>query len=259
MPIPGESLLAAVGLTKFLEPGAVRITGAIQARADKWADGSLMRREIKRFLAGDEGEEIEPAAFDYKETLERLVRPISADDIAESVTGISDADTALDFIVCASRACDYLSTLAPRRTRNGIMGPRPVDPDDLAIAAFRRTYTAVNDPSSVLANLRAGTLSSAEVKALISCYPEIYETIRMAVFDVLADMGAAKGPTWEPPTKVIRGLETLLATRTLDKKLQDALQAHFQGEDQTAEKPAGKPLNAGADSLVTPTQKIAQK
>ena len=259
MSIEAEALLAAVGIDAVLAPGALRITAAQREKAAKWADGSFMGREVRRFLNAQDPEpnDLELPEFDYLETLDRLTAGVSPEEAADRISG----EDAAVLVLVAGKAIDFLLGEIPKRTRVTPLGIRPVEPSDIELARFRVVYGAINDPARVFARLRAGVLSTAEMRAFAAVYPELNDLLRQIVFEALAELAAKRSERYELPHETAKSVATLLGVTVISREVLAEAQASFEGQDVGGEAPAPpkRPLKSGAERLETPVQRTTFK
>lgn len=252
-PLAAESLVAAIGMDRVLRPGALKVGSGDRQNA---ADVVPRLTRLVRGAIADRSPAAHspPPALDWESVREQLETEPTPDQLAENLSALDGDEEALPVADVIGRAWAYLRSRAPIRSRETATGPRPVVPADADLLAFRRTYAAVSDPLSVLRDLRAHTLTRAQVDVLRTVYPSLYDATRSAVAAALADV-AARAPRSELEARKSRVLGILLGVPTTRPSLSQALQAALapeQGEDQGPKQ--GGPLEL-ADRGETPTQR----
>ena len=108
----------------------------------------------------------------------------AARSLAERVVGLESAPNVRDAVLMtATRARNYIEQARARpRTINGQIVPDiEARPSVEEISRFLRIARAVDNPMSVLADLRDGDVTPEAVEALRQVYPQLYEQIRIAV------------------------------------------------------------------------------
>jgi hypothetical protein len=253
----GELLLAVVGVEAVLERGPLRVTAAHRGEAARLP--SAIRRHLRRFLTSpDFDTESAMERFDHKRVLELLTEPMDAEAVEDNLRGFDDADEALAFAAAAGRAVAYLQERLPRRSRQTAMGPKPSPPSDQDVSRFRRAWSAVERPLSVLEDLCEGVLSRDQVQALEAVYPALYEECKASLFRELAAVAAGR-PTWELDHEKDKLLQVFLQASTWNASLKAALQKTFgEPEAEAAPAPRGQ-LAIDTDALKTPTDRIANR
>lgn len=252
--LAAESLVAAIGMDRILRPGPLKVGAGDRQNA---AELSARIARLVRGVVFDSqpAGHVPPPPLDWQEVRERLELDPTPAQLAENLAALDGDDEALPVADAIGRAWAYLRARAPLRVRDGATGPRPAEPADADLLAYRRTYAAVSDPLTVYRDLRAHTITRGQVDALRTVYPAIYAESRAAVAAALADY-AARAPRSELAGRKSQALGILLGaptTRpTLAQALQEALRAD-EGKDQGPKQ--GGPLEI-ADAGQTATQRV---
>lgn len=256
----GEGLLAVVGIEPFLKPHAkVRLTDGERAKAQGLP--VAIRRELHRFLTRKDREDSpEYPAIDHATLFEWLSRPQDEVQLADRLAGAGDSAVEVDALaMAAGAALGYLQGIVPRRSREGIAGPEPVEPAERDVSAFLRAYRVVNDPMTVFAELQAMELSWGQVQALATAYPAMYQLTRDVMRDVITDQ-KAKSERWEPPMERRRMLERLALIPPSSQGLLAELQKDYLSPAAAdADQPPQKrgPLKVGAERVESKVQRLA--
>lgn len=114
------------------------------------------------------------------------VGPMTIDDVAP--------ETGHQMRLVQQRAAHHLvrnAPVPPRTSNNPNLGALAGDakPDPVSLYEFSRRVAAIDDPLSVLDDLKAGTISVASVEAVREVYPRLYAEMQARVLDAL---GASK-------------------------------------------------------------------
>lgn len=112
-----------------------------------------------------------------------------ADHVASHVGGLSNSIPNISQGISqnAITALDFLNSKMPKPSFN-YPGQKTADfkPSQLAQAKFMKYYNAVNNPISVLKDVRSGTLSSESLEALQAVHPELYNQMKVYVQNQMA-------------------------------------------------------------------------
>lgn len=255
-----EQLLAVMDVESILEPGAkVRITADMRHRAARLP--ATIQAEIRRFLtAADRETERTLPEFRYKRCLTLLTEFDPQQRIEALAHAISPEDDAAGVIVAAGRAVKYLQDILPTRSRVTYTGPVQMQPNDLVLYRFRRSYAAIEDPMEVFHDMREGALCRDQVRVLQACYPSLHDGAEQALMIELARLKADR-PTIELARWKVRQIENLLLTRSWTPDLARMMQDAFKKADKpTGNQPSPSGLSdKTTDASETPVQRIANK
>lgn len=226
-----ESLFATVGLSPLLDRAAppVRLTKSDLATGE--AMPARISRIVQRFVERSEFEADDGDAvpFQLRRCVHLLADGPTADELSGRLRGLPP-ELALPFFDVAGRGLELLRNNAPALTVETLSGPVTVDPGLVASSRFRRTWTAVEDPMSVMRDFAAGVVSREQIKALEIAYPEIYDLARrQIVMSIAAARGKVKSFSLAP--RKDRVLQTFLQTIAMDSRLAAELQSIYGGGD----------------------------
>jgi hypothetical protein len=166
-----------------------------------------------------------------------LASPQKGRAIADGVEGVSPTLAAKTAAV-QQRAAEFLhSKLPSERTKQSTLQPQfdKSRPSPSEMAKWNRYWKALDDPASVVEDLRKGTISREAVEALRHVYPKTYEQLQQAAMIQLG--GMAK----QLPYDKARALGVLLdipAVPTQQPAFVAAVQATYQSTNQQAQTPA---------------------
>jgi hypothetical protein len=154
-------------------------------------------------------------------------------------------NVALAFGNATKRATAFLTSKLPHESHESLTpnaDPESANPEE--IARFLRYARAVDDPTSVLAHLKDGTLTSEEMEAAEAVYPDLVKDIRAKVATKLAEK------TTPMPLDQETSVRLLLDLRTgpLDPAFVAGMQGSFPppGPGTSPGKKGAKPTGLGA-------------
>lgn len=131
-------------------------------------------------------------------------------------------------------AIQALTAALPRGKKKTLLGPA-WKPSKAEMSGFNRIWNAIDKPTSILDMAAHGTLTSAEVGAVKSAYPALFQQMQTAVLDQIADGKSV-------PYRSRPGIAMILETDvdgTFSPEFIARSQAHYQAGDQ-AEPTANK-------------------
>lgn len=237
---------AAVGrYLKRLQGGAARLKKAPRSAARVARITSLEAFETR-------AEAVQRFQREPAEAVERLGSHTATLATAAPETTAAVHQTAI-------RGAQFLDARLPpqARPRSGVMAhmlPPQVVPDTERMK-WMRYAEAVEDPSSVLEDLEAGTLTPEGVEALREVYPAMYRELTRQVMEQIADLD-------EPPPYEERVEMSLLLGMPLDPSMEPAfvtaMQAtYIQQEPQTPPSSAqARPVPNLAGHSLSQTQRL---
>jgi hypothetical protein len=88
----------------------------------------------------------------------------------------------------ATRALHFLQSKSPKEKLGRMIRTRGIKPSNMEITKFERYAAAVENPLSVLEDLKRGTVNHEEVEALQVVYPRIYEEIVSALVEHIPEL-----------------------------------------------------------------------
>lgn len=189
-----------------------------------------------------------------------------AEQVAQSMLHFSGyaPKTAAAAATTAVRGATFLaSKLPPSRVDTNSLTPQFEKPDkmasDVEIAKWMKQRDAVNDPVSVLNDVKTGRVSREQIEALKAVYPQIYAQMCEQVQRALID---AKRPLSYEERVRIGVLLDMPTDKTLQPDFINRMQASFgQPSAATAAPPKqgpSRPIDI-ASTLSTTTQEVAAK
>lgn len=160
----------------------------------------------------------------------------------------------------AQKAAAFLHAKAPRNPRSPVgIGARPWSPSPAERAKFARYVAAVNDPMSVIEEIRSGTASREGVEALREVYPKIHERVIKKLAEELAEDGDRLSYRDRVQLSILFGAP-------LDESMRPGFiaaiqQAYAAGAPQPGQGGGGVRLSALDDlrqsqAAMTPTQRV---
>jgi hypothetical protein len=157
----------------------------------------------------------------------------------------------------AMRAVSFLrDQLPPHATSLQVMAPtRKIAPSAPEQQKFARAWSTVVNPASALADLRAGRMTPVQAAALQTVYPRIYQGVRLAALQGIAQADAAGKPL---PIHVRQQLDVLLelggaGESAFSDRITDIVQAGMQRQSQPQQSRGRKTphLSRSAESSAT--------
>lgn len=257
-PVQIESTLATIGLGAILRGTPKYPLYMAKQAANVPRD---IQKAVAKYLAEGGRTAYEEPDFDYEEASKLLIDTGNEQQAGALFAAIPDAELGTEVANAATVAIRYLQGVIPRRARETIMGQRDITPSKQEMAAFERLWAVAMDPLSVLRQVAAGALSSDEVEALQACYPALYEEMRRAVVEGLAEIGAAN-PKWEPGHRqsvqigILMGVESGGVDLALGYQIQELYAAEKDKKAKGVARSRAGRSNTG-DSL-TPAQRLDQ-
>lgn len=121
-----------------------------------------------------------------------------------------------------ARASTYLNTLRPSTDKTGMLDhartPSPVEE-----AAYHRALSVVQQPLSVLAHIKEGTLTPQDVKTLVTVHPAMYKNMQNKLISSLTDHISKEKPV---PYKTQLGISLFLGQPVDSSTLPHNMQAN---------------------------------
>lgn len=248
----GEALLAVIGARAFLGPEPFRLTQDHRAKAGRLR--ATAAKELRRFLTSQEFDKERPnPEFDYQEALRLLSEDPQPLDVANKLTG--DPEEGADLLVAAGNALEYLRQTLPKRTRSTLTGPKPVKPSDTDVSRFRRSWSVLNDPMVVLADLNEGVLVRDQVRALEAAFPALYDAIKQELQVALSNLAGSRKDA-EVSRARAKLLDVLMLSRSWDQALADEQQRSFVEADAEQASGGGAPSGKSTEGLNLPTRRL---
>lgn len=116
-------------------------------------------------------------------------------------------------------AVNFLDSKIPRRNTPQLPLSQPWEPSRLQKTTFERYYDAVNDPLSVLKDVKTGTLSQESLEAMQAVHPELLESFKKTISENINPEKAK-----DLPYSVKLSLSKILGEPLDNNMLPDAIQ-----------------------------------
>jgi hypothetical protein len=246
---------------RVVSPASVRVLDEVTFGAERAANRAASR---------DRGDKVKR----YEQRLAELHDVVGNPTKAGERIGNATADVAAvapkiggTLQLKAAQAAQFLLDKAPRDPGGaGTLNPfaRKWRPTDAELAKWERYITAVNDPMTVLEDLKQGTVSREGVEALKVVYPRLYEEIGRQIMDRVTSMDEPLpyrdrlqlGILFDVPTdetltpEFIRGMQEQFATPSPQQQ---------QGGGAVAPTVTGLSKLSLSDQAKTSTQRISER
>lgn len=147
-------------------------------------------------------------------------------------------------------AVNFLQSKIPKRPYDAVFPSgknKPYEPSSLELAKFERYLQVVDNPMSVLQDIKQGTLTSEHVEALRMVYPTLYREVQIEVLKQLQTAEEGKIPYSRRVQ--LSMLLNIPGDATLQPNNIAALQGTFSSQAQQQEQGLGKPSAAGAREI----------
>lgn len=134
-------------------------------------------------------------------------------------------------------------------------------PSDAEIARWNRYVVAVQQPTSIIKAMNAGTLTNESVEAVKTVYPEMYHKISQAALAMASQKkdGLSYRDKLQLSILMQQPMTKALEPQNI-KMLQQTIKAEEAGPGQTQPRPMNrKPSFGNADRAMTPSQRILTK
>ena len=232
---------ASVLLGKIADLGAIQKTIAgVDTRITEAVDGALTKpagKRVAKKLLSREGHSEES---EYEERKAQVARAVAQPENMNTVISpmVKTApNVALAFGNATKRATAFLASKLPHESHESLTpnaDPQSANPEE--IARFLRYARAVDDPTSVLAHLKDGTLTSEEMEAAEAVYPDLVKDIRAKVATKLAEKTTPMDLSQETSVRLMLNLRT----GTLDPAFVAGMQGSFPTPGPGTSPGAGK-------------------
>ena len=196
--IPGGSVISTVeGVIKSAAsvPHAVGVLSAVERMAQKTANAvqagvNVIFRPAEAAAAAGAGNVVKPADFPkVAETIRAHAADLegTAGKLAQATSPIAGQapDTTAAVQGTAARAVSHLAEHLPTRQQSSPLDP-PFVPSQSELSAFSRRLEVAENPVSVLAHVRAGTVTPEHLEALSAIYPSLGAEMRAQLMDRVA-------------------------------------------------------------------------
>lgn len=195
---------------------------------------------------------------DHEEREEKINKFMNDQDHALNVLNDSTEgvylvapNTATSLRSAAIRASSFLQSKLPQATTGPL--EKKVPPSQAELAKFERYYQTVENPISVLHDIKSAKISNEQIETLSAVYPELYDEMKSQVFEKMIDHANIVGKgTISYQTKI--GLSQFLG-QPIDQSLSPQSILSNQQifiasmNDQKTQQPPLKPRAKGLDKL----------
>jgi hypothetical protein len=172
-------------------------------------------------------------------------------DLAGGIEAKGAPQIAMQFNQKMTQALQYLHVNLPKPlSPPNPFNPTPFKPSDQQLAQFERKLGVVQDPFSVISDLKKGTLTQDQMDALKAVYPKVYDQIRTRIMQTVMD--DPKAVSYSARVKL-----SMLMQTPLDPSLNPQAIAGYQAAFHQAEAdaPQGKMNLNIANLAMTDRQK----
>ena len=188
-----ELTLISIGLFPILNGNKLHFTPTKPASIERQA-----KRLVQSFLAKESPDKLGKLPdFSWEDTNE-LLNNLNPEKTIEAVIQAFTDNEALgmEVVGLASRIMEDLKVNFPIRIRETITGDIQLKPSTTDIARFARRWNVAIDPTIILTDLAEHSLSTEQVEALQTYYPEYLNLIKQMVLDQLVNI-KAKRKDWQ--------------------------------------------------------------
>lgn len=242
------------GLNGFFQR-ARQAAKAGRVAATGQAIGSHVGFDTRRALRAAQNEREEDA---YDRIVARAHGVVNGSTAGPMVVDDAAPETGHHMRIVQQRAATHLvrhAPVPPRKSNNPNLGALAGDakPDPVSLYEFSRRVAAIDDPLSVLDDLRAGVISMASVEAIREVYPRLYAEMQARVID-----GLGSSPDLLPYEERVRlgVLFDIPTDQTLRPEYLAATQAAYV---QPPKPPAPNPLPAGKGPIARRAETVSQQ
>jgi hypothetical protein len=230
-----------VSVLSALDAAGKAIGRQVDAAAGVLVRGSVKARNIGRSEAaagiassfGRTSEEAQATFLRRAKEIQGAAQPQSMmDALTRQTEGLDEhaPNTAKAMQAASARGVAFLQSKLPKPPNNGLLGPEWVPSQD-QVSKFNRYYLAVDNPTAILKQAAAGTLTPEAVEAVRTVYPQLFARMTQSVMEKLT---STRGPV---PYQSRLMLSMLLGT-----DLDGSLKPDFINRNQAA-------YGSGAKSL----------
>jgi hypothetical protein len=216
MGIVGEALVAVTGL---FPDRPLRGSDGLAARAlpGEW------RAQVKAFFDQDRPRRFKlyprPA---HEAMLDRLTGggPVADEDL---VVKLASSDVIYDYLAVLRGARGYVKDRWPALSQDTFTGPRLLEPGATSMGAAWAIHAVVEDPSRLLVEMLSGTVQAAQVDAVKTVYPTLFQLLEQLIGERKA-IEQGKKLSWSidwPKERVLRilfGLPPDVAVKELGQQ-----------------------------------------
>lgn len=250
--LAAETALAHLGLKPVLE-GAPRLS---RRPVDL---GKQIRALLAAFLASPKRAPLQPdPPFDFDEVT-KLLDESGTEPQLQALRAAVPGDLGDAVKNQATKTILALREQIPRTVHQDVMGTKQTPGTDMDVARFARSWAVATDPLIVLRDLCEGSLTSDQVEAFATYWPQLYAAAKDAVIDGLTDMRTAR-PKWELEPRRDALLRKFMGLEPVNTEVAadfQALYAQMTAEPPAADKAPGASVNQlnVEGMLETPGQK----
>ena len=180
MSLPSDCLLATTGIFPAgITPQDHERAAAIPPKWEKRLHAWVKADEQKAFV-------YVPPKADLEKLFVKLATPPNQLELQETIEGLGVADIEMvaDYAGPASgltRARDYIVNAWPKFTIPGPTGPKILPLSDDDAAEMWSLIQVLDDPSRLLDEIDAFTLTASQAEAFRTCYPDLYAFADQAI------------------------------------------------------------------------------
>lgn len=253
--ILAEQWLAAMGITVFLAGGKVRLDRSVELKVQTMESdvrATFERFSSKRKFAKQADDPEFARSLSFEKLADDLYEPADPDELQSRLEGFP-ADLMPELALAASRTLMWLRSLLPPVRHETFAGLKYRDPSPRDKEAYLRAFDVADDPTSVLRELEAGTLSGDQADALGACFPELYGYWQTLALESLTES--------ELPLAKEKQLRLFMAATAISFDVSAVVQtmaaeATEEGQPQSG---GGKPSDLGIDFYGSNADKLAAR
>jgi hypothetical protein len=213
-------------------------TGSIRGLAVQKAAEPFVHKEQQRLITQVNELNNNPELF--LEKLEKETESINR-SVPESTQFMNASVT---------RAVQYLAAAAPLTKNDYVLG-KDFTPSKYELAVFGQRAKVINNPVSILQNLKNGTLVPAHVEAVSTVYPKLFQAMQREVLSAMADSQAKKKPISQDKKNML--------SMFLNFDLTQSTTAQSIMQNQTMLNSSGQESNQADQSMVNGSIKTSAK
>ena len=167
------------------------------------------RSEVKAFF-----EQTKPRKFRlyprpaHAATLDKLVAGIQQDRISRLTTRLANQDIANGYLLALSNAIEYVRERWPALKLDTFAGPRLLEPGWATMAEAWEILAVIDRPGRLIDEMLMGTVGAAQVTAVQTVYPALFEMLR-GIIEERRQLSLARSQSWSVPWRLERVLRIL--------------------------------------------------
>jgi hypothetical protein len=255
---PGETYLATIGLGTVVT-GTGRLPWSASVAEDCLALPFRWRKAIRAFLRSEavDGEDA-PDPMSEREAMkvaDALTAEPKPDELAARLSLLPDdlQESVMQAYAHATEAAREALPLRP--TRQTSLGPVNGEPSDMEVARWRLSWSVLDRPGYVLAELARLRLVTRQVRALGAGYPTLEGVMRALIASEAANYRV--GTKAELPRIKDAQLRLLMGVPPYDVDKVADMQKNFAKEPKGPAMPT--PDSKAIENIETSTQRVANK